>query len=142
MKTIITSNDLQRNDFITSLHEQMKVATKRDIHNHEAFLVKASQYMNDGLNTDECVELLIMDGLNRETANQYMKYASDNQDMNADEHKYIFAFDDVHGRIWNSHDVNLTIVAGNENDAWAKAEQLINERDDLEIESILSVEKI
>ena len=142
MKTTITSNEIQRNDFIKNLYEQIKVTTKKEIAEHERFASIANHYMEDGLEPEECVELLIVDGLDRDAAAQYVDMAFDCKEASEALDDYTFTFEDSRGRVWSSCDVNIIIKASCEDDAWQQAEDMITSSDNLEIESVISVEKM
>ena len=142
MKNTLTSNDLQRTAFVQSLHDQIRIQAKKALKDHDKFCALASEYVDDGLDRSECLELLIVDGLTREEADQYLNMIADQRQASSGCSDYSFMFEDSHGRVWSSCDLNLTVSAANEESAWAEAESFAYSKPDLEIESIISVERI
>ena len=142
-----THNEIQRTDFVESLHKSLKKQANRAIAEHNRFAIIASAYIDDGLNANECAELLMIDGLSHDAALSYAEQAincGENEDMedSFDNHEYTFQFEDIHGKRWSSFDIGKTVRAANEEDAWIKAEELLNTVTDIESESIMSVNRI
>ena len=104
----------------------------------------ASSYMRSGLSESEAVELLIVDGLDRDAANSYITMAKDIGDVNIvneEEQEFSFVFEDSYGNVFTSHDIDKTIVASSEPEAFKKACALIGDDNQYEIRSIISIEK-
>lgn len=143
MKKIVTSRDLQRNDFVKSLYEKIHRNAVDAYKEHRKNAMKASSYLRDGLSPSECVELLILDGLTREASMKYVDMAEDAYEPEeAGRYTYSFTFEDTHGRIWNSHEIGKIITADNDEDAWIKAEAFLGDDSQYESELIVSVDKI
>lgn len=144
-KTVTTTNrDVQRVMFIDSLHTSMKKKASKAIVEHKRFLSLASSYLQDGLEADESIELLMIDGLNREAAEGYVAEASGNGAIDIDEGlaEYSFQFEDSYGRIYTSFDIGKTVLAENDDDAWFKAEEITSTLPNVEAEKIISVYRI
>jgi len=138
-----TGRDFQRATFVESLYTSLKKqAAKAELEN-EKFLKLAVSYLKDGLIESECIELLMIDGLNREAAEGITSEATNNtelDDKTGDE--YAFQFEDTTGKILSSLDLGRTVRAFSEKEAWDKAEELVSNIPDIESESIISVKKI
>ena len=137
---------MQRTDFIKSLYDKVHRDTKKAISQYKQFVVKASNYVSDGLSHEECVELLILDGLNREAAKKYVNMAEDTAhesclDITSGSHEYSFTFEDSNGKLWASNELGRTVRACNDGEAWMKVEKILDE-EDLDAEIIVSVNRI
>ena len=145
MKNTITSRDIQRDNFVKTLYANIRRKTKKAIIDHNKMASRANTYLNDGLDPNECVELLILDGLTRDAASNYVEMA---QDKNSDSdnkiiqntNEYSFSFEDSFGKIWSSQEIHKTILASSHEEAWRKTEELLNDSEEYESEKILSVE--
>lgn len=138
----ITNRDTQRVDFIESLHKSLKQQAAKAISDHKKFIVIASNYIKDGLEEKECIELLMIDGLSREAAESYASMVVASCEETDDGlAEYSFQYEDERGMICTSHEIGKTIRAANDDDAWTKAQEIL---EDIEIESekIISVSRI
>lgn len=142
MKRAVTPLDNQRNDFIQSLHDTFKKQTQQAMEDQKKFIRLASEYKEDGLDDSEIMELLIIDGLNREAASCYINMVEEGNIDSDTIGEYSFVFEDVRGRQYSSSDVGRTITASSEDEAWNEAESLIDDDPSLEIENIVSVKKV
>ena len=148
MSKQITNRDVQRTTFVESLYNSMKKQTLQAFDEHKKFISLANTYVNDGLEESECIELLMIDGLSRDSAESYIAMAS-NKDANVDETlvedtlpEYSFQFEDTNGAIWSSHDIGKIVKASSDEDAWTKAEEILEERQDVEFQRVVSVNRI
>ena len=141
MKNDSTNMDVQRVAFIESLHASLHKQTEETIGNHNRFMVLANSYVEDGLSLEESTELLMIDGVSKDLAESYVSSAM-NRDSEEGALEYSFQFEDEYGKIWSSYDINKTIKASCENEAWKIAEDIINS--DLENYSsrIIAISKI
>ena len=144
MKNIATSRDYQRNDFVKNLYSSLRIKTQETLKASNKFASRANAYLQDGLEPEECVELLILDGLNREASVRYVEMAQEQhrdylQDSDATE--YGFTFEDSTGRIWSSNDIKKVVTATSDEEAWDKVEDLLNSDDRYELEKVLSIER-
>lgn len=143
MNKLSTNMDIQRTTFIESLNNSLKKQAQSAIEDNDRFVTIAKSYLNDGLDESECVELLMIDGINRETAEGYISMAQDNGLKIKDSFpEYSFQFEDSYGKIWSSFDVGKTVCANNDDDAWLKAEELIHSDPSLEFQNVTSVKRI
>jgi len=143
MARVITNRDVQRATFVESLHKSLRKQASQAIANHKKFVVIASTYIEDGLDESEAVELLMIDGLSRESAESFISMAMNKQSDTEDgliEYSFQFENNDE-GSICTSHDINKTISAANDEEAWAKAEEAIDEAG-IESARVLSVNRI
>jgi hypothetical protein len=146
MKRIAISygRQAQSRDFIDNLYKGMKRKTSAAIAEHDKIITLARDYLDDGLESEECIELLMIEGsISREAAAGLLDTVqSENDDSKLDE--YSFRFEDVNGKTWSSFDVGLTVRALDEEEAWQKAEEMIASIDSkiFEADSIIGVEKI
>lgn len=142
-KNFHTSRDLQRISFVESLYKNLNKKTQQTLAERNAWIAKAAQYVDDGMEKNECLELLMIDGLNKEAASGYVEMAFDNieaEDMTGD--TYSFQFEDVYGKIWSSNDIGKVVVANSDEVAWEKAESfLFSENGEYEPERLISVNK-
>jgi len=141
MKRQLTARDLQRHEFIESLHTALRRQTKQAIAGRDHFIQLAKTYLEDGLDPSECAELLIIEGVEREAASCYIDMVLDESDEVEGE-EYSFSFEDPQGRIWSSFEVGRSIYASSEEDAWQKAEGLMDADPGLEIDRIVSIHKV
>lgn len=139
MKVKRTSDDMRRLSFVDSLYKELHQQTAQAIADHNRIVAKARNYLDDGVSEPECVELLIIDGVNRDAASAYIMEAQEKQGQ---ESIYSFQFEDTYGRTWSSHDINRTISASNDDEAWSKAESIIFNDSSIEPERIISVDRI
>ena len=56
--------------------------------------------------------------------------------------EYSFLFEDVYGKTWSSFDINKTLRASNDEDAWVKAEELMDQEISIESDKIISINRI
>ena len=138
-----TNRDLQRADFIDSLYKTMRAQTREVVAQRDQFIVLVSSYLEDDLSEEECLELLLLDGLTREAAMGYLDIAKVSTKkaamQNAEE--YSFQFEDPQGRVWNSFDLNLTVLAS-EGNAWEKAEEVLSEGYPMRSYRVVSIDKV
>ena len=143
MKRTITTRDVQRTDFVKQLYANIRKNTKDAIDHHDKLTQKASSYLSDGLEADECVELLVIDGLSREAASSYVRMVQDNELDGSDGlYDYSFTFEDSFGKLVSSHEINKIIKASCDQDAIQKAEEFMSDDFEYEIEKIISVERL
>lgn len=135
-----TNRDMQRLTFVESLHNSLKKQAVKAILDQNKFIALASNYVEDGLDDNECVELLMIDGISREAAESYVLMAQSNKEEMGDLQDYSFQFEDEYGKIWSSYDIGKTVKASDDNDAWIKAEETLDEIEDAQ--KILSVQRI
>lgn len=142
MSRLSTSQDMQRATFVESLHTSLKKQAEKAIVEQKKFITIAKSYVEDGLEEKECVELLMIDGLNREAAEGYVTMALSHKEEAAEDtiKEYSFKFDD-NGKILCSYDIGKIIKASTEEEAWEKAEQIMNDMD-LGASKLLNIQKI
>ena len=138
-----TSRDIQRATFVESLNNSLKKQAARAIVEQKRFIVLAKSYVEDGLEEKECIELLMIDGLNREASEGYVTMALANQEASQDacDGEYSFKFEDDNGRILCSYDIGKTIHASTDEEAWEQAEQLMRDMD-VGASKLLNVQRI
>lgn len=143
MTRISTNFDTQRANFVESLHLNLKKQTVKAINEHNKFITLANSYINDGLDESESIELLMIDGLSKEAAESYVEMAvNDEEDRSDGLFEYSFQFEDVYGKIWSSFDINKTVRASTDAEAWVKVEEILDAASErVESERILSVTK-
>jgi len=144
MKIASTGREAQRSEFVDSLYNSLRKKTAKKIEDHKKLIVMASSYVKDGLDSDECTELLMIEGgLSREAATGYVNMARELKPENENEqYEYSFQFEDINGKSWSSHDIGKIIVASSDSEAWEKAEEIIEENTTVEGDRILSVNRI
>ena len=142
MKNHPTNRDMQRVSFVESLHASLQKQTDKAIDTHNRFMAIASSYISDGLTEAESIELLMIDGISREASENYVSLAMSEENLKNELSEYSFQFEDDSGKIWSSYDLNKTIKASNDNEAWKMAEDMIDP--DLEVcpAKIISVNRI
>jgi len=143
----ITNRDMQRVTFVESLYNSLKKQTAIAISDHNKFLKIAKSYIDDGLEESECIELLMIDGLSRAAAESYASMVLSEEQQEVDGlHEYAFQFEDIYGKRWSSFDIAKTVRGASEEDAWEKADLLINEERGnergIEAEKIISINRI
>lgn len=137
-----TARDLQRNDFIENLYRSLNKKTQQVLASREKWIKMAHQYIEDGMERDECVELLMIDGLSREASLAYIDMAVENVDGN-ESSEYSFQFEDSFGRVWSSSDLGRFVKASSDEEAWTKSEEVIfSEAEEYNPEKLISVNKI
>ena len=143
---ILNNSINQRTLFVDSLYSALKKEAKKVESEYNKYASSAIDYLDSGLSEAESVELLIVDGLDREAALGYVAMASDMgtcpSDEDDDGDEYSFVFEDTFGNIFSSYDIDTIVVASSNSDAWQKAGELIGDDTDFEIKNIISVDKI
>lgn len=144
MKGLATGRENQRADFVDSLYKSLKQKAKAAYGKHNKLCVLASVYLSDGLDPQECAELLIIEGnISRDAANAYISMAQAQQpEIDEGSGEYSFQFEDIHGKVWSSHDVGITVKASSDDEAWEKAEEIIFTNSSVEPDKIVSVDRI
>lgn len=139
-----TGRDIQRTTFIDSLHASLRKQAEKAIVDHEKFIKSASAYLSDGLDKSECIELLMIDGCGRDSAEAYVAMAVNNSEKVIEEtgDEYNFLFEDIYGKTWSSYDIGKHVKASSEDDAWILAEELLFSNEDYEPNRLLSVSRI
>lgn len=138
-----TNRESQRTTFVENLYSSLRQQAAKALVEQRNFIVIASSYLEDGLEESECVELLMIDGLPREAAEGIVDMAIDGRDnYSLDLPEYSFQFEDSQGKIWSSYDINKTVTASNDEDAWEQAEIFIDEQSDLEGQKVISVTRV
>jgi hypothetical protein len=133
----------QRTLFVDSLYNHLKTEAEKVKVEYNKYATTASEYIASGLSELEVVELLIVDGLDRDAAKSYISLAQDmGGGSDEEDQEFSFVFEDTYGNVFSSYDVNETIIASSKEEAWKKAFSLIGDDVDYEIQSILSVSKI
>jgi hypothetical protein len=135
-----TGMDKQRVDFVESLHNSLKKQAVKAILEHNKFVTLATSYMGDGLEESECVELLMIDGLDREAAESYTALVISKKGQSEEIlSNYSFQFEDGQGCVYSSYDIGKVIQAASDEDAWEKAEESLNETG---VQKIISVNRV
>jgi len=141
-----TTRDMQRATFIEGLHNSLRKQASQAMEEQQKFISLASSYIRDGLEEDECVELLMIDGLSRESAESYASMVLSEEETLADNlddsDEYSFQFEDLSGNVWSSYDIGQSIRASSESEAMEKADKLLYASEDIEQNKVLSVNKV
>lgn len=138
-----TNLDAQRVIFVESLYNSLKQQAAKALVDHNKFIAIASAYLDDGLEESECVELIMLDGISREGAEGYVAMAmNNNEDSHSELPEYSFQFEDSYGKIWSSYDISRTVRATSDEEAWEKAEVVVDTEPDFEIQKVVSVTRI
>lgn len=140
-KAIVT-DDIRKIAFVEELYKQLRIQTQSAIEEHDRMVSKASEYLEDGVTESECAELLVIDGIDREAAESYVLAAKLNAPAANGQHEYSFQFEDVYGKVWSSYDINHTVHASCDEEAWEKAENKIFSNPSIEPERVVSVDRI
>jgi len=142
MKNSSTTEDLRRLSFVESLYKELRQQTKTALQDHNRLVAKASLYLEDGLTSSECSELLVIDGLTREAAESYVQLATENKPQLDGRYEYSFQFEDVYGKLWSSYDINHAVYASSDEEAWERAEEAMLSNPSVEPERIVSVDRV
>lgn len=138
-----TGRENQRTDFVDSLYKSLKSKTEIAVGKHNRLSTLAGTFLSDGLDLQECVELLIIEGgISREAANAYVNMAQSQSSIIEGGDEYSFQFEDTHGRIWSSHDIGMTVRASSDEEAWEKAEESIFTNLAIDPDKVISVDRI
>jgi DNA-binding transcriptional regulator LsrR (DeoR family) len=130
----------QRTDFVESLYTNLKREAEKAKNERDLIASSVNEYLSSGLNEAECAELLIVEGMSRETAEGYIAIAQDERGCSG-EQEYSFVFEDCYGNVYSSYDINRTIIASSTSDAWDKANEMIGDSSAYEIDNIISVDR-
>ena len=143
MSNIPTNRDFQRTDFVDSLYLELKKQTASAIQDHQRLVSTAQEYLADGLDDNECIELLVIDGLTRNAASNYLNMVKSQNSSLEQLPEYTFQFEDVYGKRYSSYDIGKTVRAASEEEAIGEAERLLSgEADEFELDKIVSVTRI
>jgi len=141
--TTSTTRDIQRATFIDSLHNSLKRQASEAIEEQGRILRLATNYVEDGLEESECIELLMIDGLSREAAESYTSMALSEEEEEVNNlTEYSFQFEDDYGKVWSSYDIGETVRALDETDALEKADELLFASASVNHNKVLSVSRI
>jgi len=142
MKNHSTNRDIQRVSFVESLHASLQKQSSKVLEDHERLTTIDKSYVEDGLNESESIELLMIDGLSREAAENYISLASCEHEESKDLFEYSFQFEDDYGRIWSSYDINKTVRASNDEEALKMAQELSDPDVDIYPSKIISIDRV
>jgi len=135
--------DIQRATFVESLYGELRKEATQALDEQDKLISLASSYLSDGLEEGECVELLMIDGLERDSAESYTALAMSNETTHIEGlSEYTFQFEDANGKLWSSFDVGKTVKASSNEDAWTKTEEMLFSQSDLDTERIVSVTRM
>ena len=133
----------QRTLFVDSLYSHLKKEAKSIKLEYNKYASLASEYITSGLSESESVELLIVDGLDRDAAMSYITMAQDmGGEDNEEDTEFSFVFEDSYGNVFSSYDIDRTIFASTREEAWKKAYSLTGDDSEDEICNILSINKV
>jgi len=133
----------QRTLFVDALYTHLKKEAEKVQDEYNKYASSAREYVTSGLSDSEAIELLIVDGVDREAAQSYITMAKEMGVSTEDEDiEFSFVFEDVYGNVFTSHDINKTVFASSNSEAFQKACTLIGDDNEYEIQSILSVERV
>lgn len=136
-----SNNDKDRLAFVENLYKNLRKETQSAFNFRNKILLRANNYLEDGVTEDECVELLVIDGVERPVAERYVQLAMSEESMGG-QYRYSFQFEDIYGKLWSSYDIEKEICASNDEDAWEKAEETIFSDPSIEPERIVSIDRI
>ena len=143
MKGLSTGRENQRTDFVDSLYKNLKQKAKAAVVKHNKLSAMASAYLTDGLDSQECVELLMIEGnVSRDAAYAYVNMAEAQHSVREEGNEYSFQFEDIHGKIWSSHDMGIIVRASSDDEAWEKAEEIIFTNLSVDPDKVVSVDRI
>jgi len=131
----------QRTSFVENLYNNLKKEAEKAKVERDIIASSVNEYLRSGLTESECIELLIVDGMGRDTAEGYIAMAQDERFV-GDEQEYSFVFEDGYGNVYSSYDINKTIIASSESEAWEKANNLTGDDRTYEIDNIVSVNRV
>jgi len=138
-----TGMDMQRVTFVESLHNSLRKQASKAIAEHKKYASLAKSYLEDGLEESECVELLMIDGLSREAAESYAAMVkSEAEDTTSNLSEYTFQFEDEFGKLNSSYDIGKTVRASTDEEAWEKAEEILENGSQVEAQKLISVNRI
>jgi hypothetical protein len=143
-----TAREVQRSLFARSLGQHLgqhlDEQLTRIAASQSKLLAAAKTYLNQGMSASETSELLVIDGFHRDAVQSCMAQMSEPHVETTDSSKrWGFDAENVHGAIYSSSDLQLSVEASSEEEAWEKAEARIATADaSLNLERILSVYEI
>jgi len=110
MKKKSTTDDMRRLTFVESLYKELRLEAKSAMAERDSTTLKAAIYLDDGATESEAVELLIIDGVSRDSAESYIQLAEASHISLDGQHEYSFQFEDIYGKTWSSYDINQVIT--------------------------------
>ena len=138
-----TGRDIQRVTFVDNLYAQLRLQTASAIADRDRLVHLAESYVMDGLNDDECAELMMIETeVSRETAESFVELSHSQLPIVESGSEYSFQFSDIYGKVWSSNDIGRTVFANSHDEAVEKAEALVFDSKDVEPEKILSVDRV
>ena len=143
MANLPTNRDFQRTDFVDSLYQELKKQTASALQDQKRYFNMAKEYLADGLDDSECIELLVIDGLARNAASNYLNMVKSESEDCDRMPEYSFQFEDTYGKRYSSYDIGLTVRATSDAEATHEAERLLSdEADEFDFDKIVSVTRI
>ena len=143
MKIQSTGRDAQRTAFVESLYNSLRKKTEAALEDHKKIISVASSYIQDGLEPNECAELLMIDyGISRDAAESYVSMIKNAEVEENSLQEFSFQFEDVNGRVWSSFDIGKIVKASSDKEAWEKAEEIMFSETSIEPEKVLNVNRI
>ena len=132
-----TSRDIQRSLFSRSLREQLSKISDLQ----SGILKAAKEYLDQGMDIAETQELLLIDGHEKSLIIACMKNLAESGDEIQETGKqWGFNVEDSYGRIVSSAELGIVITAANEEEAWSRAEQAMEETEsDRELDRVTDV---
>jgi len=134
-----TSREIQRSIFADSLFKELETMEKSAESRNATLAARALQYCDEGLTSDEVVDMLILDGFPSELSRNYVEME---KEASADpEMRWDFLYEDANGRIWRGSQLGFTVAGANRDEAIAAARDLVVS-DDIRLERIIDAEQI
>jgi len=129
-----TGRNIQRDMFLSSLRQQMDHMSSSM---RKGKLEEAAQtYLDEGCSPEEAQELLTIDGYNREMVKACLARVASVEEPETKMPQWGFEVEDAYGRTVSNFDVDVTITAATEKEAFEKVSCLLGVDDNRKKDAI------
>lgn len=138
--TSVSVLELQRHLFASSLYKEMNALGKKADERNSFLLQATENYLQDGFSSDDCVDLLILDGYPSQLAKECVASCNANSSSVEDIElvSWDFVFKDAHGKVWSSREMGQSVSASTKLEAIEMAKMMISDGND-SLEEIIEV---
>mgnify|MGYP006282954821 CR=1 FL=1 len=136
-----TSREIQRSIFSDSLFRELEMMERNAGSRNYRLAAKAMEYQDDGLEPDEIVDMLILDGFPAELSREHVMACAAASQIDTQGDLWDFLYEDANGKIWRGSQMDMTVTGETREEAMSNAADLIASGD-IQLERIVDAERI